>query len=68
MSINEDTIKKLRDHPDAKRTAGDGDKAREVGLQSVSMSAKCEVRILWHWGVVTFGPDEQERLANYLRQ
>jgi hypothetical protein len=60
-------IELLQHHPDASRPAGDGDKARTVGLQSVQVFATGELRILWHWGAISFGPDEVERFNAYLR-
>lgn len=64
----QELVQLLRHHPDAKRPAGDGDKARATGLQSVQVFATGEVRVLWHWGAVTFAGNENERFAAYLRQ
>ena len=64
----QELVQLLRHHPDAKRTAGDGDKARATGLQSVQVSATGDVHILWHWGRVSFAPGEDQRFAAYLLQ
>ena len=63
-----DLIELLRQHPDAKRPAGDGDKARATGLQCVQIVATGEVRVVWHWGVVSFPSLLSERFIAYLRQ